>query len=72
MSMIAQGDQQDNDFSYAFHKGKKAGIREVVEWGNVECYEHPYDSDVPGEEYNRKHHRCLECWQAKLKEWDLT
>ena len=32
MSMIAQGDEQDNDFSIAYHKGKQAGIKEVVDY----------------------------------------
>jgi len=32
-----------------------------------ECFEHPYDSDLPTEEYNRKRHRCPECWQTFFK-----
>ena len=45
----------------------KAQVKKVGEWGNEECFEHPYNSDLPEEEYNRKRHRCSECWQALLK-----
>lgn len=44
------------------------GLRKVVDWGESECFEHPYNSDLPEEEYNRKRHRCIECWQSLLKE----
>jgi len=37
-------------------------IKDFVEWGNEECFEHPYSSKAKGEAYNRKRHRCPECW----------
>ena len=36
---------------------------DVYKWGNEECFEHPYTSDEPDEEFNRKRHRCPECWE---------
>ena len=60
MSMIAQGDIQDNDFSYAYHKGKKAGIKEVVEWIN--------ETDILVMLSPRKRRE----WQAKLKSWNIS
>ncbi len=46
----------------------KAQLKAVMEWGNGECLEHPYRSRDKGEAYNRKKHRCPECWQSLLKE----
>ncbi len=63
MSMIAQGDIQDNDFSCAYHKGKRAGIKEVVDWINQQ---HKYSTGA-GDFYEIND---LDL-QAKLKEWGL-
>ncbi len=49
----------------------QAQLKQVVEWGNEECFEHPYDSELPEEEYNRKRHRCPACWQTLKKEAGL-
>ena len=46
----------------------KAQLKKVVEWGEEECFEHPYKSNIKSEEYNRKRHRCFECWQSLLEE----
>ena len=46
----------------------KAQLKKVVEWGDEECFKHPFTSDLKEEEYNRKRHRCPECWQSLLKE----
>ncbi len=46
----------------------KAQLKKVVEWLHEECFDHPYESELPSEEYNRKRYRCFECWQALLKE----
>ena len=46
----------------------KEAVKKVGEWGNEECFEHPYNnSNQPEEEYNRKRHRCPKCWQTLLK-----
>ncbi len=39
-------------------------IEDFIEWGEEECFDHPYSSRAKGEAYNRKRHRCPECWQA--------
>ena len=39
----------------------KAGIREVVEWGEIICMEHGM----------RKHRKCDKCWHSQLKEWGI-
>jgi len=39
-------------------------IKQIVEWGDEDCFKHPYSSRAKGEAYNRKHHRCPECWQG--------
>lgn len=39
----------------------------VGRWGNEDCFEHPYTSELPSEEFNRKRHRCPECWESLLK-----
>ena len=46
----------------------EAQLKKVMEWGNEDCEEHPYTSRSKGEAYNRKHHRCPECWQGLLEE----
>ena len=46
----------------------KEQLKQVVEWGNEDCHEHSYRSKLKREEYNRKRHRCFECWQDLLKE----
>jgi len=73
MSMIAQGDQQDNDFSIAYYKGKQAGIREVVEWieensnkGYIYEGEYTYDTKCDNQIFTD-----LGDWQAQLKEWGI-
>ena len=60
MAMIAQGDQQDNDFSSAFYKGRKVGIRLVVEWIR--------EVNKSGDFYYSFDQAELE---AKLKEWGI-
>ena len=37
---------------------------DIAKWGNEECFEHPYNSKLKHEEYNRKRHRCPECWKS--------
>ena len=49
-------------------KVTKAQLKKVVEWGDEECFKHPFPSDLMEEEYNRKRHRCPECSQSLLKE----
>uniref|UniRef100_A0A6M3INN8 Uncharacterized protein n=1 Tax=viral metagenome TaxID=1070528 RepID=A0A6M3INN8_9ZZZZ len=39
-------------------------LKDLIEWGNEECFEHPYSSRAKGEAYNRKRHRCPECWES--------
>ncbi len=63
---------RDNFTGDIILRTRSQAFREVVEWGNEECYEHPYTSHLKGEEYNRKRHRCPECWQAQLKVWGIT
>lgn len=46
----------------------KAQLKKIGEWGEEECFEHPYKSNDPKEEYNRKRHRCPECWQSLQEE----
>ena len=43
------------------------GVRQVMKWGDKKCDEHPYRSTLRSEEYNRKRHRCPECWQSLNK-----
>ena len=43
---------------------KKAGIREVVEWGEEDCPHFPTVS--------MKKRQCTECWQAKKEEWGIV
>ncbi len=43
------------------------GASQVREWGDEKCDEHPYRSTLRSEEYNRKRHRCPECWQSLNK-----
>ena len=50
------------------HDVARAQLRRIMEWGKAECFEHPYDSDLPEEEYNRKRNRCPECWETLEKE----
>ncbi len=47
---------------------KKAQLKKVGDWGNEECFDHPFKSRLKSEEYNRKRHRCPECWQILLEE----
>lgn len=63
---------RDNFTKDIILRTRSQAFREVMEWGNEECYEHPYTSHLKGEEYNRKRHRCPECWQAQLKVWGIT
>ena len=49
----------------------RAQLKKVVAWGEEECFEHPYESELPEEEYNRKRHRCPECLQSLKKEAGL-
>ena len=46
----------------------EAQLKKVYEWGNEDCFDHPYRSRIKSEEYNRKKHRCPECWQSLLEE----
>ena len=64
MSMIAQGDIHDNDFSSAFYKGKRAGIKEVVEF--VEKF-------LIGKDKTQLIIRQtdVELWNYQLKEWGI-
>ena len=48
--------------------GTKAQAKKIYEWGDEDCEKHPYTSRSKGEAYNRKRHRCPECWQELLKE----
>ena len=58
----------ETENSRVYSRGTKAQyqlcIKDVYEWGNEECFEHPYSSRTKGEGYNRKRHRCPECWQS--------
>ena len=49
-----------------FEFGRRAGRREVVEWGNEECTGHE------GYQYSLHRRQCSECWQAQLKEWGIV
>ena len=50
----------------------KKQLKEMVDWGEEECFEHPYTSKLKSEEYNRKRHRCPKCWQSLLEEIENT
>jgi len=39
-------------------------LKDFVEWGEKDCDEHPYSSRLKSEEFNRKRHRCFECWES--------
>lgn len=45
----------------------KAGIEEVVRWGNETC---PHDLFGEGTHYFKR--ACDLCWQDQLKEWNLV
>ena len=49
----------------------QAQLKNVVKWGDEDCFQHPYESDLPEEEYNRKRHRCPDCWQSLKEEAGL-
>jgi len=49
---------------------RKAGIREVVEWGDNICDKHPTEATKRGLRWILQR-ECPQCWQAKLKEWGV-
>ena len=49
-----------------YNAGKRAGIKEVVEWGNETC---PHDLFGEGTQCFKR--ACDLCWQYQLKEWEL-
>lgn len=55
-------------FDKGYRDGDEKRVREIrkdfIEWGNEECFEHPYSSRAKGEAYNRKRHRCPECFES--------
>ena len=65
--MISHGDERDNDSTYAYHNGRKAGIKEVADWISV------YGIDTILSERNPIHliNLSQKLWQAKLDEWGV-
>ena len=52
-------------------EGFKAGIREVVEWGNEYCVWHPKRLPNGSLQASVRRRECHYCLEAKLKEWGL-
>ncbi len=60
----------ENNFLFRpFHrkiarKAEQGTLRQIVEWLEEECIEHPFWSALKEEEYNRKKHRCPTCIES--------
>ncbi|KKM64045.1 hypothetical protein LCGC14_1505300 [marine sediment metagenome] len=71
MSMIAQGDIHDNDFSSAFYKGKRAGIKEVVDSVEEYCSIVKKEDGLIAIPSVWDITEIKIWWQSKLKEWGI-
>ena len=70
---LLQPDSEDGERLIVWAKIiRNAQLKKVVKWGEGECFSHPYTSKLKVEEYNRKRHRCPECWQSLLEEVNGT
>ena len=60
----AQRDLVKAHYDHLIEQAVAAEREGIFKWGNEECFEHPYSSRAKGEQFNRKHHRCPDCWQT--------
>lgn len=56
------------DYLHGYQDGFKAGIKEVVDWLNINWLGCRSNTPSNIDEYVGVH---LQSWQAKLKEWDI-
>jgi hypothetical protein len=66
--MMEREDQRDSDHAYYTQgAGYQQIRREMVEWGNEDCYEHP-DRDASGDVVFCLRRECEKCWDSLLSE----